>query len=95
MPLFARVKTFSLFYVPIAVFLAACGGTGPSANAPEGASSPEAMNKAKCGGCHSPFDPGVHTKSELEGILKKHKDEKRAKLSDEDWTKLTEYLAKR
>jgi len=70
-----------------------CGG--PGAAAPEGANSAEQINRSKCGACHSPFDPGGHTKAELGPILKKHKDEGRANLSDDDWAKLTDYLAKK
>jgi hypothetical protein len=86
------VKLLSSFVLALAV---GCGGSGPGAASPEGASSAEALNKAKCGACHVPRDPGDHTKAELEPILQKHKDEKRANLSDDDWAKLTDYLAKK
>jgi hypothetical protein len=86
------VKTFATILLALA---AGCGG--PGAASPEGGNinTAEQINKTKCGACHSPFDPGGHTKDELGPILDKHKSEKRATLSDDDWTKLQDYLAKK
>ena len=82
------------FLLALAMSLLGCGGE-KGAKAPEGANTPEQINKTKCGACHSPFDPGGYTKAQLEPILKKHRDEKRANLSDDDWAKLADYLAKK
>jgi hypothetical protein len=86
------VKTLSLLAI---CAIAACGGasSGPGPAAPDGTGSAEQINRTKCGACHAPFDPGTHTKAQLEPILKKHKDEGRARLGDEDWARLTDYLS--
>jgi hypothetical protein len=86
------VNTFAAILLVVAP-LGACGG--PSAAAPEGVNTAAQINRSKCGACHVPRDPGDHTKAELEPILKKHRDEGRANLSDDDWAKLTDYLARK
>jgi hypothetical protein len=84
------------------VLAAACGGGGAETAA--GAQTPaqqaaapsaEDMNKSKCSACHAPREPGQRTRAELEVILKKHRDEKRAKLGDDEWAKITDYLARK
>lgn len=87
----------------LALCLLACGGGAPPgdgtapppvtpAAAPPG---PDATIKMKCGACHVPPDPGMHTVAELEPILKKHRDEKRATLTDDEWKNVTDFLAKK
>lgn len=92
------MKTISFCAPVLALILLACGGGGgaPAAATPgTAASDPAALNKAKCASCHGVFEPGQHTKAELEPIMKKHADEKRAALSDAEWAQLTDYLAKK
>ncbi len=52
-----------------------------------------AINQSHCGACHAPFDAKSHPRAHLERILKIHKDQKRATLTDEEWTKLIAFLA--
>jgi mono/diheme cytochrome c family protein len=62
-----------------------CGGGAKGAESPpQGVNTAEHINKSKCGACHAPRDPGGHTKAELG-----------PNLSDDDWAKLSDYLAKR
>ncbi len=81
--------------------LVACsggGGSGPGATSPEtssGTFNPAATNQAKCSACHAPFDPGGHTREDLERILGVHQKEKRVTLSQDDWQKMIDYLAKK
>jgi hypothetical protein len=79
---------------PLALLLLATACGGPGAASPGGAEA-AALNRAKCGGCHQPREPGVRTREELAPILAKHKDEGRAKLTDDQWATLAGYLAKK
>ncbi len=87
------MKTLSLCASAV-LLLVACGGAQPPADAPE-AGGPAALNKAKCGACHAPFEPGVASKADLQPILQRHKDQDRAKLTDEQWAQMVDYLAKK
>jgi hypothetical protein len=91
----AFLKMRSLVALFLAFAAAGCGGAGGGPAAPQGAGSAETINRTKCGVCHAPWAPGEHTKAELEPILKKHRGEGRANLSDSDWALMTEYLAKK
>jgi hypothetical protein len=76
--------------------LLACGGAGggtPVAATPAPRLDAAAINKAKCGGCHPPFDPGTMTRAQVEAAFKPHKAENRVTLTDDEWGALVDYLA--
>ena len=49
------------------------------------------VHRARCGACHVRVEPGTRTREQLETAFSRHK--KRARLSDEQWAALVEYLA--
>jgi hypothetical protein len=95
-----EVKSASLVSVLACVFLvvlvSGCAGASAGSTSTTSASfNPAATNAAKCGGCHTPFDPGGHTKEALEKAFVAHKAEHRVALSDAEWSKMADYLAKK
>jgi hypothetical protein len=96
-----RVKLASFIVVaaPLALLSACGGGPGAVATTPTAgggvAFDPAATNRAKCGACHAPFDPGGHTKADLEKVLKVHQAEKRVALRQDEWQQMIDYLAKK
>ena len=80
----------------LALWVSACAGAAPGATRTTSATfNPAATNAAKCGGCHTPFDPGGHTKEDIEKAFVAHKAEHRVALSDAEWSKMADYLAKK
>ncbi|MFO0593579.1 MAG: hypothetical protein U0441_38920 [Polyangiaceae bacterium] len=45
----------------------------------------------KCGSCHIPVEPGSRPRDVIEAAMQRH--QKRAKLSQEEWRELVEFLA--
>ncbi len=74
-----------------------CGGASEAAlTTPTAASfDPGATNASKCGGCHAPHDPGDFERAHIEKMFKVHKAERRAALTEDQWAKMVDYLAKK
>ena len=95
------MKLVSAIFPVLLTAVVACGGGGGGAGAMTTATAtsgapafdPAATNQAKCGACHAPFDPGGHTKAELERVLKVHQNEKRVVLQQGEWQQMIDYLA--
>jgi hypothetical protein len=73
----------------LAIALGACSPASP-------ASAPEAPRVAKirrtqCGRCHSPPEPGAHSRAEVEAAATRHSS--RVRLTQEEWTAMIDYLA--
>jgi hypothetical protein len=70
----------------------ACGGASGS---PGSASAPRSeiarIHRAKCGSCHVRVEPGERTRAELEAAFPRH--HKRARLTEEQWSEMVDYLA--
>jgi hypothetical protein len=47
--------------------------------------------RAKCGNCHTRVEPGTRTRAQLDDALARHRT--RARLSDEEWAQLEDFLA--
>jgi hypothetical protein len=45
----------------------------------------------KCGACHVPVEPGTRPRAVIEAAMARH--QKRAKLSQDEWRELVEFLA--
>ncbi len=70
-----------------------CGSPSPpEANVPPPPQHVARVHRARCGGCHVRVEPGERTRPELEAALSRH--HKRVRLSDEDWGKMIDYLAR-
>jgi hypothetical protein len=69
----------------------ACGGAGGAPNAPAAKSEIARIHRAKCGSCHVRVEPGERTRAELEEAFTRHR--KRARLSEEQWAQMVDYLA--
>ena len=70
-----------------AVLAVGCG----RARAPSDAPPIAALHATKCGACHSPVEPGTHTRAALESAFARH--QRRVRLSDDEWNAMVQYLA--
>lgn len=50
-----------------------------------------AIHRSKCGACHTPVEPGSVPRVEVSAALQRHR--KRAKLSEQEWADMVEYLS--
>jgi len=100
-----------LFSLAIPLGSTACGGDAPTARdgsstaqngsnsaAIDGAGSDEArdvraIHRSRCGNCHVRVEPGERTRAELETALLRHR--KRVKMSEAEWSRMIDYLAKK
>jgi Spy/CpxP family protein refolding chaperone len=50
-----------------------------------------AVHRHQCGRCHSPPDPGSHTRAQLEDAFSRHRS--RVHLTGEEWAAMVDYLS--
>lgn len=76
----------ALFALLLGSLAAACA---PAA-APDGPPI-AAVHRHQCGRCHTPPEPGSHSRAEFESAFGRH--HKRVHLSEEEWQAMIDYLA--
>lgn len=70
----------------------ACTGATPPATSTDNAErSIAAVHHSKCGACHTRPDPKTRSREYLEQALSRHR--KRVRLTSEEWSEMTDYLA--
>jgi hypothetical protein len=72
--------------------LTACGAPAPQDPAQAEQARIAGLHRAKCGACHKRVEPGTRLRPVLEAAFVRHR--KRLVLEEDDWAKLTEYLAR-
>jgi hypothetical protein len=73
------------------ILACACGGAGPAPASPD---RPIArVYRSRCGTCHVRVEPGERSRAQLEEAFVAHR--RRLHLSEEDWTRMVDYLAAR
>ena len=50
-----------------------------------------AIHRSKCGACHTPVEPGSTPRAEVAAALQRHRP--RAKLTEQEWADMVEYLS--
>jgi hypothetical protein len=79
------------YAIALALGCVACGA--PSAPSDQSADLRRIaeMHKSKCESCHKLVQPGTRTRGVLDVALARHR--KRLKMTEDDWAKMTDYLA--
>ena len=82
---------FLRFATALAIGCMACGApSAPSDQSAELRRIAE-MHKSKCESCHKLVQPGTRARDVLDVALARHR--KRLKMTEDDWAKMTDYLA--
>jgi hypothetical protein len=87
----------TLLVVASAFVLGGLGCAGQGAPAASSADSPPPIARihtTKCGSCHTPPEPKTRARAALDAAFARHRDQKRAILSPEQWDAMRDYLAR-
>jgi hypothetical protein len=71
--------------------LAACTAGAPPVATDNHERAIATLHTSRCGSCHTPPNPKTRTREYLENAFTRHR--KRVRLTDEQWSEMTDYLA--
>jgi len=83
----------SLLVALVAFGVVACGANSTRAPVSPGFERVAHVHRSRCGSCHTRVEPGTRSRAELDLALARHHD--RVRLSEEEWSKMLDYLAAR